>query len=79
MLLRLRRLALRLWPWRRDPEIAEEIATHLAMATRDRIARGESPEGVEGLSEVYRPGPPGTSVGVRSARLQPRDPAIRRN
>ncbi len=27
---------------RRDAEIAEEIATHLAMATRDRIERGES-------------------------------------
>src|SRR5687767_240932 len=37
---RLARVRLR----RRDREIAEEIETHLAMATRERIERGESPE-----------------------------------
>jgi macrolide transport system ATP-binding/permease protein len=31
-------------PRSRDREIAEEIDTHLAMATRDRIERGETPE-----------------------------------
>jgi predicted permease len=41
---RLRRVVHRVWPRRRDREIDEEIAAHLAMAVRDRIARGESPD-----------------------------------
>jgi predicted permease len=43
----LRRLVARLGRWRpgrRDREIDEEIASHLAMATSDRIARGEPPD-----------------------------------
>ena len=34
---------MRLWRRRAD-DVDEEIATHIAMATRDRIARGESPD-----------------------------------
>ena len=34
------------WPFsrRREKELDEELRTHLAMAERDRIARGESPD-----------------------------------
>ncbi len=37
---------MRLWSWRRrrDEELDEEIRSHLAMATRDRVERGEDPE-----------------------------------
>ncbi len=35
-----------IWPWRRrrEAELDEEIAGHLAMAERDHEARGEAPE-----------------------------------
>src|SRR5262245_19608502 len=39
---------MRLWPWRRrDAEIEEEIRTHLEMARRDRMERGETAEWAE--------------------------------
>src|SRR5262245_26900128 len=41
---RLRRIGDRVWPHRRDREIAEELAAHIDMAVRDRVARGESPK-----------------------------------
>ena len=43
MLHRITRGLARVWPWRRDREIAEEIAAHLDMAIRERIERGEAP------------------------------------
>ena len=40
-----------IWPWfsrrRRDRELDEEIRAHLAMATQDRIDRGEHPQAAE--------------------------------
>ena len=40
-----------IWPlfsrWRRDRELEDEIRAHLAMATRDRIERGEDPRAAE--------------------------------
>ncbi|HEX6535603.1 MAG TPA: ABC transporter permease [Gemmatimonadaceae bacterium] len=38
-----------IFPWkrRRDAELDEEIRAHLAMATRDRVAGGQSPESAE--------------------------------
>ena len=39
------------WAWlsrgRRDRELDEEIEAHLAMAARDRIERGETPQAAE--------------------------------
>ena len=39
------------WPWlsrnRRDREVDEEIQAHIAMAMRDRIERGETPQAAE--------------------------------
>lgn len=33
-----------LWRWRQDDELDDELRSHLALATEDRIDRGESPE-----------------------------------